>query len=371
MNILKLFLIIAVNIAIALAGTVYKCKVTKTDIKSGAGSNYPYIGWLDKDNYIYVTNVTNGWAEFHVGWVNINDLTKQNSSTYNYKVNSDALNFREGPSINHNRIALLNKGTKVIYYGRDSWNNSWGVTNRGYCSMEYLSELSTNTTVISSTKTNVIQPSTYKSISREIINISRWNTVTNYASAASAIDGVIIRCGYRGYGSQGSLVKDSMLENHYKGFKDKTKIGYYFFSQAITVKEAEDEATYVVNTLIKGKQNNFPIYWYSESSGAPGNSGRADNLSKSVRTACAVAFVMKVKALGYRAGIYASEYWFNDNLDYNKIVNAGASIWVAKYSSEKPITSSYDSWQYSSTSYVKGISGNVDKSYVYKNIANW
>jgi len=372
MNTLKLLLIVVVNIAATLAGTVYKCKVTKTDIKSGAGSSYSYIGWLDKGDYIYATKVSNGWAKFHVGWVNTKDLSKQSGGSYNYKVTADALNFREGPSTNYNKIALLNEGTKIIYYGRDSWNNSWGITNRGYCSMQYISKLPTST-VKSSTKskTNSTQPTNYKSISREIIDVSQWNTITNYASAASSIDGVLIRCGYRGYGSQGTLVKDEMLETHYKGFKGKTKIGYYFFSQAITAKEAEAEATYVVNTLIKGKQNNFPIYWDSEGSGAPGNSGRADGLSKSARTACAVAFVKKIKALGYRAGVYASEYWFRDNLDFNKIINAGASIWVAKYSSTKPSTSSYDAWQFTSTYYINGITGGVDKSHVYKNIANW
>jgi len=225
------------------------------------------------------------------------------------------------------------------------------------------------TTTKKTTKTTTKKQTNFTQ--HEIIDISQWNTITNYSTAAKNVHGVIMRCGYRGYGSAGTLAKDNKLEDHYNGFKGKTKIGYYFFTQAKTTKEAEEEATYVVNTLLKGKTNNFPIYWDSEGSGAEGNSGRADGLSKATRTACAVAFIKKIKALGYKAGVYASEYWFKNNLDFNQIVNAGASIWVAKYSSTKPTTSQYDAWQYTSSGSIAGISGNVDRSHVYKNIAGW
>jgi len=141
MKVISIFLLFAINIALALAGTVYKCKVTKTDIKSGPGSGYSYIGWLDKGDFIYATKVSNGWAKFHVGWVNTKDLAKQTSTSYNYEVTADALNFREGPGTNYNRITLLNQGTKIVYYGRDCWNTSWGITNRGYCSMEYVAKI--------------------------------------------------------------------------------------------------------------------------------------------------------------------------------------------------------------------------------------
>jgi len=214
-------------------------------------------------------------------------------------------------------------------------------------------------------------PQIPSSTNHEIIDISVYNIVDDYDAAAGSIDGVILRSGFRGYGSAGTLVKDDRLEEHYSGFAGKTKIGYYFFTQATTTAEAEEEAIFVVNTLLNGKVVDFPIYWDSEGSGAPGNSGRADGLSKSARTPCAVAFVNKIQALGYRAGVYASEYWFKDNLDFSQIVNAGASIWVARYSSSSPSTSQYDAWQFTSSGSIPGIRGNVDRSHVYTNIAGW
>jgi len=221
-------------------------------------------------------------------------------------------------------------------------------------------------------KNMIVDPGTFKQ--KEIIDLSQWNTVNNYASAASAVDGVLLRCGYRGWGTAGSLQKDNLLETHYSGFKGKTKIGYYFFSQATTAAEAEAEATFVINTLIKGKVNNFPIFWDSEMSDAKSpDVGRADGLSKSARTACAVAFIKKVKALGYKAGVYASEYWFRDNLDFNQIVNAGATIWIANYSNRPTLFKSnqYQAWQFTDKANINGIPKGVDKSHVFTNIAGW
>ena len=204
----------------------------------------------------------------------------------------------------------------------------------------------------------------------DVIDISEYqNSVSSYSAAANEVDGVIMRCGYRGYGSAGTLVKDDLLETHYSGFEGKTKIGYYFFTQAITEAEAEEEAEYVVNTLIAGKDCDFPIYWDTEASG--GSPGRADGLSPTQRTACCIAFINKIKALGYRAGVYASENWFETELNFNQILATGASIWCAKYSSQSPEIDEYDGWQFTSSSSVSGIAGNIDRSRFYKDVAGW
>jgi len=221
-----------------------------------------------------------------------------------------------------------------------------------------------------SEKVKLCVPKKSSTTQHEIIDISEFNYINDYPTAADNIHGVIMRIGYRGYGYAGTLVKDASLEDHYNGFAGRTKIGYYFFTQATTIAEAEEEAIFAVNQL-SGKVVDFPIYWDSEGSTAPNNSGRADGLTVATRTACAIAFINKIKELGYRAGVYASEYWFRDNLDFDQIVNTGASIWVARYSDTVPSTSQYDAWQYTSSGNIPGISGNVDRSHVYTNVAGW
>jgi len=201
----------------------------------------------------------------------------------------------------------------------------------------------------------------------KIIDLSRFNIVNNYDIVAKYVDGVVLRCGYRGWGPEGPLVMDPQFEVLYNGFAGKTKIGYYFFSQATSILEAEEEAAFVVHTLLKGKDVDFPIYWYSEDSSAPGNTGRADNLSKAKRTVYAIAFIKAIHTLGFRAGVYVPDEWFKNNLDYDKIVKTCASIWIAGYGT--PTISKYDAWRYTSSGSIDGINGDVDISHVFTNIA--
>lgn len=203
-----------------------------------------------------------------------------------------------------------------------------------------------------------------------VLDVSKYNTISNYASCASSVSGVIIRCGYRGYGSSGSLQKDNHFDTHYNGFNGKTKIGMYWFSTAINTSEAIAEANYVYN-LINGKNVNFPVYIDSEFSNSS-HTGRSDSLSKSARTAITIAFCDRIKQLGYRAGVYASDSWFRDHLDLSQLKAKGYSLWVAKYSSSAPTyVNSYDAWQYTSTGSVAGTSGRVDLSHFYNDVAGW
>jgi len=43
----------------------------------------------------------------------------------------------------------------------------------------------------------------------KVIDISQYQTNVDYAKVAKEVDGVIIRIGYRGWGSAGTLCKDS------------------------------------------------------------------------------------------------------------------------------------------------------------------
>ena len=94
----------------------------------------------------------------------------------------------------------------------------------------------------------------------EVIDIFQHNTINNHSNVAKSVDGVIIRCGLRGWGKAGNLKADDKFEENYKGFKGNTKIGYYFITQATTTYEATAEADYIIDKLIKGKQNDFTIF---------------------------------------------------------------------------------------------------------------
>ena len=139
MNTIKLLLIIAINIALVFAGDVYKC-ISDNTLIYGNNKGQNYVGaWLDTGDYIYATGVSNGYAKFYKGYVSLSGLQKQTSTKTNYKVTAkDGLYFNSGPGTNYNSLTLKDYGTAVVYYGRDWWENGWGVTNYGYCSMDYL-----------------------------------------------------------------------------------------------------------------------------------------------------------------------------------------------------------------------------------------
>jgi len=133
-------LIFLINVAIALAN-VYKVTVNSDsylNIRDGPDTTFGIIGSIRKDQLIYATEVTNGWAKFYKGYVKA-DYIKEVTSGEDYKTNVN-LNFRTGPSTGYTILTTLEKGTGITFYGRDPWNNGWAVTNKGYCSMKYGNE---------------------------------------------------------------------------------------------------------------------------------------------------------------------------------------------------------------------------------------
>lgn len=121
----------------------------------------------------------------------------------------------------------------------------------------------------------------------------------------------IVRIGYRGYGS-GKLMKDEQYDANLAGAKASGKLfGFYFFSQAITVDEAREEADFCASLAPSG----YPLFLDAEWSHAT-HDGRADNLTKDQRTAIAMAFCERAKAHGFTAGIYTFTSFATANIDY-------------------------------------------------------
>ena len=68
------------------------------------------------------------------------------------------------------------------------------------------------------------------------------------------------------------------------------------------------------------------------------------------------------KRPGYYPMVYANAYWIANKIDMSKI---SYDIWVAKYQ-QKYTYSKTSMWQASNTGSVKGVNGNVDIDYLYK-----
>lgn len=194
------------------------------------------------------------------------------------------------------------------------------------------------------------------------IDVSKWNGEIDWDKVkAAGVEFVIIRAGYRG-SVTGALVVDPMFEANIKGATASgLKVGVYFFSQAVNAVEAVEEASAVLE-LVREYELAYPIFLDSESAGG---SGRADALTAENRTQVCEAFCRTVENAGYDAGVYASRWWYNNNLFVDRLDDE-YFIWLAEYRSTPLYQGYYQMWQYTSKGQIDGISGNVDMNVHYR-----
>ena len=196
------------------------------------------------------------------------------------------------------------------------------------------------------------------------IDVSKYQSGLDWDKIKkSGVSFVIIRIGYRGYGAEGKLVKDPMFEEHFTNARNAgLKVGVYFFTQAMNEAEAQEEAD-GCNWALNGRMLDYPIFYDTEASTAPGGTGRADGLGVEDRTKCAIAFCERVKELGYQPGVYASTTWYRKRVDYNTL-RSRYTIWNAHYGvSSSPI--GCDLWQGTEKARINGYSGELDANISY------
>ncbi len=158
--------------------------------------------------------------------------------------------------------------------------------------------------------------------------------------AEAGIEFAIIRVGYRGY-TVGSVFPDEYYEANLKGsIENGLDTGVYFFSQAVNVQEAIEEAEYVIE-LIKGYDLTLPVFfdWESE----PGY--RVDGLSFQTMNDCAVAFCETVRNAGYQPGVYFSKQQGYYAYDLGRL--SDYVFWVTNPGDFPDFYYAGDIWQYS------------------------
>lgn len=192
------------------------------------------------------------------------------------------------------------------------------------------------------------------------IDVSKWNNEIDWELVkAEGVDFAIIRCGYRG-SSTGWLIEDPYFYKNLEGAKKAgIRVGVYFFSQAVDLVEAVEEASMVV-TLLGDTELDYPVFIDTESAG--GN-GRADNLDINTRTAVINAFCRTIENAGYTAGVYASRNWYLGNINMDEL--GSWKIWLAEYRQTPEYEGRYDLWQYTSSGAIAGIEGRVDLNVSY------
>lgn len=193
--------------------------------------------------------------------------------------------------------------------------------------------------------------------------------------AATGIDFAVIRCGFRGYGSEGKLVEDTSFKDNLIGAKNANiPSAFYFYTQALNTYEAEEEADFVINLLspfdVKG-----PVIIDVESASS---TERIKDLTPEQRTDNIIAFCEKIKAAGYTPMVYSDIKFFTmrmqiDRLEdyekwyanYNGIaMDDDTSVW--SYNNPFMFPYEFKMWQYTNKGQLDGVKGDVDFNVLFE-----
>ena len=197
------------------------------------------------------------------------------------------------------------------------------------------------------------------------VDVSFYNGTVNWQAVKnSGIDFAILRVGGRGW-STGLLYDDSCFYNYLIGAKAAgLQVGVYFYSTAVNRVEAVQEASVVLSRL-NGFPLDFPVFIDTEYSGDY-PAGRADNLSVAQRVEVVQAFCQTITSEGYKAGVYSSENFLTNRLDYASI--SQYCIWIASYTENNSLpnmNARYDIWQFTDRARVTGINGSCDVNVIF------
>lgn len=207
-----------------------------------------------------------------------------------------------------------------------------------------------------------------KAASLEGIDISSYSGDINWEKVKnSGVDFVIIRIGGRGYGKEGTLYTDDRALEYIEGAHNAgLKVGGYFFSQAINVEEAVEEADYVKSILGDIKLE-FPVAYDWEI--IKDEDARTDNVSAAEATNCARAFCDRIIEHGYKTMLYSPSRELYFKYDLSRL--ADIDIWYCEYSDVPTFYYQFSMWQYSSTGRVDGVDADVDMNICFTNIADY
>ena len=184
------------------------------------------------------------------------------------------------------------------------------------------------------------------------VDVSSHQTMIDWQQVKdSGIDFAIIRAGGRYYGGDGELYADELFAENLKGATEAgLKVGVYFFSQAISVEEAREEADMVLS-MLDGAKIKLPVFFDWER--VADADARANYVGNETLTQCVLAFCERIQSAGYEAGVY-----FNLDTSYYGYTMSYLTdyvFWCASPGDYPYCYYAHSLWQYSFEGTVPGI----------------
>lgn len=203
-------------------------------------------------------------------------------------------------------------------------------------------------------------------ISHKGIDVSKYQGKIDWEKVAGdEVEYAFIRLGIRGY-TEGEILQDDTFEDNINGALDNDiDVGVYFFTQATSVEEAQEEARYVLDA-IEPYSVKYPVVLDIEA--VSNTKARTKDLTKEERTEYCIAFCEAIRDAGYTPMIYGNLKSFMLMLDLEQLEEYDK--WIAYYDDEIYYPYAFKVWQYSDEGTVDGINGSVDLNISFEELAD-
>lgn len=227
-------------------------------------------------------------------------------------------------------------------------------------SMAETSSTNTATTLLTTAVTTTVTTQVGQFADGKYINgidVSQWQYKIDWQAVKDSgqVDFAIIKAGW---GKEYDQVDPFFHENMQKAQAAGMDVGVYWFSYAMSVEEAKQEALVCLET-IKGYSFNYPVYYDFEYQNA------LTSLTYATLSEMIEVFCTTLEEHGYKTGVYGSGSDFEYRI-YRHVLEK-RPVWVAEY--DTPTVSWYKGvhgiWQYSPRGRIDGIATDVDLNYCY------
>ena len=170
----------------------------------------------------------------------------------------------------------------------------------------------------------------------------------------AGVEYVMIRLGQRGYQSGELTLDEYFADNMQRAAAAGLDIGVYFFSQATTLEEAEEEADFVIAAL-ENYELQYPVAFYMDY--VPRETTRGESTEKMVRTNIAIRFMDKIQEAGYMSMLAGTKEWLIQKYSLGSMM--GYDFWLLQDADVPDYPYEFIMWQYTEEGSISGISGDA------------
>ena len=128
-------------------------KVNELNIRGSASTDADRVGMYNYGDRVEILEKSGSWGRTKKGWIHLDYVYQDGTTgtkTGNGTITGNGLNIRSGPGTGYGAVGSYNSGDRVTILEQFTYGNTtWGCTNKGWISMQYVDmdgTVSNNTT---------------------------------------------------------------------------------------------------------------------------------------------------------------------------------------------------------------------------------